>query len=296
MGFLQDVEGAVKGIPAVAESWANKGSQEIDKAANSVANTLGDIPGAVKGVPKQVDQWGKDVVGAVEGVPSLLGSVFAGGSAPAAAAPKAGGVVPTPADPAVTLSNQAIGTANQAMDSLISEYTKTLSAVDPYESGQVGQQASGQASQMGQNIAAGGASAQSAFGKVDATQNADYQKMAAADSQGSAGVMSALGDLRSADAQGLRVSPYAGLLTALTSGATYRAETAPTAGALSGTTPGSAPTDPLEAAISGAYNNAVTSYGLTTAGGTTPGTGNSQGNTPKVNPSTNTATGISGGP
>src|ERR1035437_250281 len=149
MGFLQDVEGAVKGIPAVAESWANKGSQEIDKAANSVAKTLGDIPGALKGVPKQVDQWGKDVVGAVEGVPSLLEGVFSGGPTTPKPPPAGKGPVATPATPAVTISNQAVGTANQAMDSLISEYTKTLGAVTPYESGQVGQQAAGQATQMG---------------------------------------------------------------------------------------------------------------------------------------------------
>lgn len=290
MGWLQSVEKAVKGVPAAAEHYASEGSQAIDSAANSVASTLGDIPGAVKGVPKQVDQWGKDVVGAVEGVPSLLEGVFKGGPAPAKAEPAGKGVVPTPATPAVTVSNQAVGTANQAMDSLIAEYTKTLGAVAPYESGQVGKQATGQATQMGQNIAAGGTSAQSAFGKVDATQNADYQKMAAADTQGSAGVSKALGDLRSADAQALQVSPYAGLVTALTSGATYRAEVSPT------TMGGPTAEASMPKWLADAYGASVGSASLSLAGGTTPGTGGSQGPTSPTTPSTSLAAGISGGP
>lgn len=279
MGFLQDVEGAYH----AANNAANKG-------VGAVGSFVKDIPRAVEGAPKQVAQWGKDIAGGAEQDASLLSGLFSGG--PSAPKPPAAGkgVVPTPAPPAVTIPNQAVGTANQAMDSLISEYTSTLGAVAPYESGQMGKQAAGQASQMGQNIAAGGASAQGAFGNVDATQNADYQKIAAADTQGSAGVSKALGDLRSADAQGLQVSPYAGLLTALTSGVTYRAEFNPQPGALPGSS-GSMP-----AWLQSAYSNAIGSNAISTAGGTTPGAGTSAGLTGATNPTTNAQTGISGGP
>jgi|ERR1035437_1679645 hypothetical protein len=296
MGLFEDIghlaKGVVKDIPGAAKHVGNA-VEDVGHSDVHWQHMADAIGGAVSDIPHVFDE-GAHQLGLLGGdkppTPGL--GVLGPDTAAIAAANKnpGKGPVATPAPPAVTVSNQAVGTANQAMDSLIAEYTKTLGAVTPYESGQVGQQAAGQATQMGQNIAAGGASAQSAFGNVDATQNADYQKMAAADSQGSAGVSAALGDLRSADAQALQVSPYAGLLTALTSGATYRAETNPqTAG---GPTAESA----MPGWLAAAYANSVGSNSLSVAGGTTPGTGSSSGATPATTPATSLATGISGGP
>src|ERR1035437_9916098 len=296
MGLFEDIghlaKGVVKDIPGAAKHVGNA-VEDVGHSDVHWQHMADAIGGAVSDIPHVFDE-GAHQLGLLGGdkppTPGL--GVLGPDTAAIAAANKnpGKGPVATPAPPAVTVSNQAVGTANQAMDSLIAEYTKTLGAVTPYESGQVGQQAAGQATQMGQNIAAGGASAQSAFGKVDATQNADYQKMAAADSQGSAGVTKALGDLKSADAQALQVSPYAGLLTALTSGATYRAEVSPT------TMGGPTAEASMPKWLADAYGASVGSASLSLAGGTTPGTGGSQGPTSPTTPSTSLAAGISGGP
>src|ERR1035437_2491145 len=292
MGLFEDIghlaKGVVKDIPGAAKHVGNA-VEDVGHSDVHWQHMADAIGGAVSDIPHVFDE-GAHQLGLLGGdkppTPGL--GVLGPDTAAIAAANKnpGKGPVATPAPPAVTVSNQAVGTANQAMDSLIAEYTKTLGAVTPYESGQVGQQAAGQATQMGQNIAAGGASAQSAFGNVDATQNADYQKMAAADSQGSAGVSAALGDRRSADAQALQVSPYAGLLTALTSGATYRAETNPQTNA--GPTAESA----MPAWLAAAYANSVGSNSLSVSGATTPGTGTSSGATTPTNPRSTLPTGI----
>ena len=299
MGLFEDIVGAVQGVPSTVENWAGDVGHALTNGpkAGSLSDSLGNI---LKGVPSDLS-WDATKLGLTGGgtpdtppAPSTKPkSTGAGMTSQADSIPLSqiktgpGSAQPGSQNPTQAANSQQ-NIANQAMDSLISEYQSALGAVTPYESGQVGQQASGQASQMGQAIAAGGQAAQNAFAANTATQNADYQNMAAADTQGSAGVTSALGNLKSADNAALAVSPYAGLLTGLTSGAQYRAETQPASGATSfGNT--------MPQWLSDAYSQAVGNYALSASGATTPGTGTSAGATNATNPSTTTS-GPTGGP
>ena len=270
-----------------SRDWGDMGVW--DDITNAIGGAASDVGGAVSTAAK-------DVGGAFAGIPSTVGAdlswdasklgLTGGSPSPTAPAPKGGGVVPTPDNPTVDTTNQQVATANSAMDSLIAQYASSLGQVDPYIGGAVGAADASKAAQIGQSI--GGPGVQAPQG--NAQLSADAQAFQKANDQGAQGVTKALGDVRSADAQALQVSPYAGLLTALTSGTTYRAETNPQTGAL----PGAANTMP--AWLQAAYSNAVGSNALTVSGATTPNAAsNSVGTTNATNPST-TATGVTGGP
>lgn len=285
MGLWDDITSAIAGVPAA-----------VSDAAQSVASTAADIPGALEGVPKQLDQWGKDALGAVSGVPSAigadlswdaskLGALFGGGGTPPApAAQKPGGVVPTPPNPTQDAGYRQVDVANQAMDQLIAQYTAALGTTNPYIAGQMGGVASSKATQIGQAI--GGSGVQAENPANNAALNADAQAFEASNAKGAAGITKALGDVRSANAQALQVSPYAGALSALTTGATYKAE---------GLIPGSSVGGGLNVSaqtpqwLKDAYSTAIGSNpGVSTPGG-------SAGATAATTPSTNNA-GVTGGP
>lgn len=258
--------------------------QDTNAQWNSAVARLGEAEAA-----KRFPEWNP----ANDGKPSAASAQNPSSQEPPAstsspvAPPTSGKYTPTPANPTVDTTNAQVATANTAMDQLIASYTTAMGQVDPYISGAMGAADAGKATQIGQAI--GGAGVQAQNPANAATLTADSQAYQAANDKGAAGVTKALGDVRSADAQALQVSPYSGLLAALTSGTTYRAETNPQTGAL----PGSAATMP--AWLQDAYSNAVGSNALSVSGATTPGAGTSAGTTAATTPSTDT-TGATGGP
>ena len=297
MGLIEDLLGAVEGVPSTVEGWANAVGNVATKPipwssiGNSIGNDVASIPGDVSG-------WAHKL-GLIGGTPDPTTPVSTGAgqtsqadSVPSPGQPGAPPGQPTPAAPTQTLA-QALSTQEQsisskAMDSLLAEYSTAMGQVDPYISGAVGLADTGKATQIGRAI--GGSGVQAVNPANNAQLNADAQAFTKANDAGATGVASALGNLRQADVAALGVSPYAGLLTALTSGASYRAETQPT--------PGASPVagSNMPAWLQSAYNQGITNYGLSATGATTPNAAsNSTGLTPSTTPSTTTS-GPTGGP
>lgn len=132
-----------------------------------------------------------------------------------AAPKKAAGPAPTP--PAEALMNGLIG-----------QYQSAMGTVDPYMNGTVSGLDSTKAQQIGQGIAAGAVEQPNAA--ASSVLGADAAAYTKANDAGAAGIQNALKDTGQADQQYLQVSPYLGLLNALQSEATYKAETAGSGG------------------------------------------------------------------
>jgi hypothetical protein len=168
--------------------------------------------------------------------------------------------------------------AEDLMNGLVNQYQSIMGDVNPYISGQAGQQAAAQAQSIGEGLAGGGVSTATAPGS--AKLNQDYQNIAAANTAGSKGIVTAMQDTGKADDLYLAASPYQGLLSALQSEAQYQLETG--GGTINSGTLKNSP-----AWLQNAYQFVL---GNSNANAGTSTVGNANAATAATTPSTNTGT------
>lgn len=193
-----------------------------------------------------------------------------GTPAPAKPKPKA-----KPAAAPAATGTPPASAAEQLLDGLSAQYQQAQSVVDPYISGSNEAANAGLAQQIGQGIGGAGVAGQNAASAE--ILNKDAGAYAQANDAGMQGINTALKDTGLADQQYLSVSPYLGLLNALTSEAQYKTET--------GT-----PTFSIAGApkwLQNAYQQTIgqTAPGTSVPGVSTPG---SSGSTPSTSPSSDT--------
>ena len=141
------------------------------------------------------------------------------------AAEKAANKQAKPAKPYHHAGAQPVSAAESLMNSLVSQYQSAMNVVNPYISGQAGTNAVNTA-------VSGAAAAGGPTGPAPSTQAGglamiagDAANYAKANQAGAQGIEKALTDTGQANAEYLGVSPYLGILNALTSEAQYKTET-----------------------------------------------------------------------
>lgn len=180
----------------------------VGQAIGTVGRTLEDLAAGTANIVGQT-ATGHGLVND----PSAAIAGGAGGSGGGAGTTGAGKAT-TPAPPSA---------AESLMNSLVGQYQAGMATVDPYIGGSNAAGFASQAQSIGQGIAGSGVAAQdSATAGMLANDASAVQK---ANDAGAAGVQAALKGTGAADQAFLQVSPYLGVLQALTSEAQYKTET-----------------------------------------------------------------------
>lgn len=163
--------------------------------------------------------------------------------------------------------------AEQLLDGLAAQYQQTQAVVDPYISGSNWSGNLAESDAIAQGVTGVAASPSTEQTAASAILGKDAQSYAAANDAGAQGITTALKDTGLADQEYLSVSPYLGLLNALTSEAQYKTETGTPTFSIAGTPKW----------LQNAYQQTI---GQTAAGTTTPGVTPqvSTGSTPDTSP------------
>ena len=240
--------------------FGNAGFSDYEAGLQQLRNQGGLIPTAIADVGGVLDQGGHALAGSDQ-------TLFGGGGNGGAGQP----ATKAAAKPAAAATAAPPSAAEALMNSLVSQYQAGMATVDPYIGGSNAAGFASQAQAIGQGAAGAGVAAQ------DSAQAAMLGKDAAAvqkaNDAGSQGVAQALTDTGKADQAFLNVSPYLGVLNALTSEAQYKTET--------GAPPTSITGSKMPAWLAQAYQSTV---GASPSGAATVGT------TTTPNPSTSATT------
>ena len=263
--------------PGIMGLMGQAGLKEYEQGLQDLRQQGGLIPTAIADVGGVLDAGGK----ALEGQGPVNTALFGGGApaAPAAGTTKkpttttGGGTTVAPPSAAETL-----------MNSLVSQYQAGMATVDPYIGGSNAAGFASQAQAMGQGIAGGGVQGQNPA--TAAVLGKDAQAVQKATDAGAKGIQEALKGTGAADQAFLQVSPYMGILNALTSEAQYKTETGSPPTSITGTA--------MPPWLAQAYQNTV---GASPAGGAAavggPLTPNP--NTSQTTPSSSTPSSAGGG-
>jgi len=244
----------------------------MKESSNPFVNNLGYVGSGILGA---ADTLGKTTMGHGLG-PDQGGSATPGG----------GGVTKPPGGPMARATGPAPPSASEAlMNSLVGQYQAGMATVDPYIGGSNEPGFASQAQAVGQGIAGAGVQAQDPANR--AALAGDAQAVQKATDAGAQNIQAALKGTGQADQAFLQVSPYLGILNALTSEAQYKTTT--------GTPPTSITGSKMPAWLSSAYQATIgaNSPGATAVG--SPLLASPNPNTSSTTPSSSVASSAGGG-